>query len=794
MPAALRHLSVVDNTFFVSNVEMQPSVPDWSFKVGEDTLPNDVRVPRPVMKDWIYLPFTLSRPRFEGPLFGRLAGRQDPFPVQQVGLGWQLDLQVQQSWRRLEVSLYDVIDKLLDASGGHHLTMDTSAFRLPSGFGYMRAHRDAHTARRQALRSRDAFLPLMAFVSFAIALPGNQGPDRIPLWYTKLVADGRVSVQWLEHLRNSQVADFRADRVGVYVDTMTLDVDMLYIDLYIRFNVPVWFSLRDGRTNFSETKWANRFMPTDSEILAAQENAAREAFFRSMPIVLDAEAPPPSFSLNAEAPSPSPPPSLYDDDPEARAEIAQRAAKVLEEFLETRRQKNKLWRASETEEQRIVRKAREANAERQAAPSTGGRTTVYEWSLEYGTLVRKPITRIEAQEVWSSYAHTQRRYDGFRDQWDLSEYFDWSAPSQQDLDDGYVGLGYDRVEEHKELKKHRAPFAEDLQLALQDRRVTSTDVSLGEYEDLLERLYYRYGFVDPVASRTRAPAIEDKEWTSTCRNLNALPQSSSVRVACRASIRDFVNGMLANPPSIPTELWDLDAQNHDLVRPTHNPEIVVSKKQSGDRLVYEIVHVAADTVTPWQLFVDDASTALECVRRKAGPSLRDVAKTLLKSGVPLGTWVHRSETVPSPQPGPEPSHFGLGWRPADHKFTSLDYASYEALRDEFLRQPHARAALLMGGIVWRIAIEVLGVDPGLAVPSAKAHHSGRVLEFSDSQLVDDVLSEKELDLICGVYDVYTGGFVRLLPSLCFANTSQAKDNKCRSRPGGLSRAHGRLVV
>jgi len=82
-------------------------------------------------------------------------------------------------------------------------------------------------------------------------------------------------------------------------------------------------------------------------------------------------------------------------------------------------------------------------------------------------------------------------------------------------------------------------------------------------------------------------------------------------------------------------------------------------------------------------------------------------------------------------------------------------------RDIYLKQPHCRAALLAGGIVWCLALESLGISPVLHGPSDLALNYGmRTSALDDSgqayTLYDDTLTEAETDLICGVYKIYTG--------------------------------------
>ena len=84
-------------------------------------------------------------------------------------------------------------------------------------------------------------------------------------------------------------------------------------------------------------------------------------------------------------------------------------------------------------------------------------------------------------------------------------------------------------------------------------------------------------------------------------------------------------------------------------------------------------------------------------------------------------------------------------------------------------QAHQWAALLEGGIVWRIAIHSLQfpTDSELLVtqgPSEDAFSQGRTIELDGRQLFDNTLWDDEKDLICGVYELETGTlpFLRLI--------------------------------
>jgi len=153
----------------------------------------------------------------------------------------------------------------------------------------------------------------------------------------------------------------------------------------------------------------------------------------------------------------------------------------------------------------------------------------------------------------------------------------------------------------------------------------------------------------------------------------------------------------------------------------------------------------------WVIVVD-AATALQCVRAPWGPTTQRLACHLLARGISFHTFlpVHPASTHQTPN---IPTTQGLGGRAPGYRPDALEYKEYERKREEFLRGPRGRAALMSGGIVWRLAVDSLGLnhDLVLAGPSEEAQHFG---PGQDALIVkDDQLTNEEYDLICGVYRV-----------------------------------------
>ncbi|KZP19820.1 hypothetical protein FIBSPDRAFT_743283 [Athelia psychrophila] len=98
---------------------------------------------------------------------------------------------------------------------------------------------------------------------------------------------------------------------------------------------------------------------------------------------------------------------------------------------------------------------------------------------------------------------------------------------------------------------------------------------------------------------------------------------------------------------------------------------------------------------------------------------------------------------------------GLGERSAGYNPDLLDYMGYERDRTHFLMSDRARAVMEEGGIVWRLGIEHLNYDDVVGGPVDVA---AGLYERFDGEPVggwDDKLTDHELDLMCGVYKIFT---------------------------------------
>jgi hypothetical protein len=141
-------------------------------------------------------------------------------------------------------------------------------------------------------------------------------------------------------------------------------------------------------------------------------------------------------------------------------------------------------------------------------------------------------------------------------------------------------------------------------------------------------------------------------------------------------------------------------------------------------------------------------------------NIHTVARTLINSGIPFRTLrplnraagVNCWPLIDFPIPI---------WFP-DYKFTTHDYAVYLRDRESLLLQPKGRTALLQGGIVWRLALDTVGMEVALEGPSSSVTDYRLGISFNSGDLEsgirywDDELTKDELIMLCGGYRFYTG--------------------------------------
>jgi hypothetical protein len=274
-------------------------------------------------------------------------------------------------------------------------------------------------------------------------------------------------------------------------------------------------------------------------------------------------------------------------------------------------------------------------------------------------------------------------------------------------------------------------------------------------------LYYRYGFSLSESPYSGIPASVKatrnlRSWTEVCRAVGGQHLESSP-VVDKNAIQDFLSilaGCVDPYKDVPGKYWDLSPLGQNSIVDLTRVFISIEEKQFTNGTQY-IIHprlLHPSRNTPWLLSVDPM-TALECIRRGLGPHTIDIANFLISRGVHFRALQHIPNSPNSEQPPVRPQRQYLGHRSVDYQFDLADFAGYEELRDCFLRsQSHGPLALREGGIIARLAREVLTNSSALSGPTSEALSGQRARFVCNDQIyVDDEFLESELGLICGTY-------------------------------------------
>ena len=364
--------------------------------------------------------------------------------------------------------------------------------------------------------------------------------------------------------------------------------------------------------------------------------------------------------------------------------------------------------------------------------------------------------------MWDEFTPNQRLYDGFSNQWDLSTAL---APSEEAGDDDDDG-GYEDLF-RPDLEFAHLPDVPEAPLPVEPIQEHSTSDDLlrvyrvdsepshaaDGYElfvNMEEIPSSRFGFTAPlVPAQYGAPlrpdfyarSLGDEQWPGRNHVKYALLPVMLAYLATAKSLEE-----------VPQELLDLRQDHSDI---SGLWAVIIEEKTLNSERFYLVRprDVSEDTQSP-HILLKSAATALQVVRM-GWESGQEIVFHLLLRGVEFRLCRQGSLRA-------APSHrrysTGLGVRPAGYKPTELDYLAYRTRHDDFLASRRGRAARFAGGIIGRLARDIVLDDIACLGPSDEVFESGVRLWDGQRQTVswDDDLTLEEIDLICGVYHVETG--------------------------------------
>jgi hypothetical protein len=217
------------------------------------------------------------------------------------------------------------------------------------------------------------------------------------------------------------------------------------------------------------------------------------------------------------------------------------------------------------------------------------------------------------------------------------------------------------------------------------------------------------------------------------------------------AVVDLYNFVIANgkrPIAFPP-LWDYDPAFRNVI--SHHGKFQYYRAHANLHLIGV---TGSQLHSQWYLLALRNATTVLQVFRSDVETHGDITRLLVDQGIEFSTVKCLTR---EPKDTVKRKSIGLGRREAEHKFDVIEYLAYEKAKNDILASSIGRAALMDGGIVWRLAKDVVKSRAVLRGPSGLAKTQGAVMGHLGSYvLVDDRLQAADEDIICGVYHVSQG--------------------------------------
>jgi hypothetical protein len=699
-----------------------------------------------------YFSFVPLRPSFDGLIFECLRDVVSEIgPVESGRFG--LSARKIKHWLEIEDSLI-VVSRLLN--DGFFTRVRPGLTPIPASIlGFKKTYGTLRSARLCITASRDWFLMWMSLVSSKIADIETYRGD----WFSYLV--GKECPQdWLSALQSSMICDFswHCPRVGTFLNIQNPDPQQPSVEWFYSWDIPVWYCPSHINPKFGHLQPPPHILQVATTFLSkAPSPSGTPPFPRAQ------------FSPRAESPprAPSPSPTEYSGREYEKKQKAYVATKPWEAFFASRELKRHMLLANETSIQRQTRINRESKP-----PTTSADVFLWEWSADGAIeLVRTRVSKKEREDILGSYSKHQCKYDAVFNTWDVCDYFGPDELEPDSDEDDFSGGGdigndvdvgpnidHDTVEAF--IDERVGQCTRQFLLAVAPASDQGPEVDLThEAIDVFKYMSYFYGFVPPLPiPQADLIPVAQKDWDECLKSVGLQAGTHPPPLGLTRPIVDFIRRLQGGGPQDCE--WDILPGNR---QPLNRETIAKSfRKLNGGLFVVDGSLLSDGNSTDWKIAVTTSVNALYTLRYilqlSKYPSSGALARHLAEEGITFYT-ILRLDSLPS---SVDLNAFKtrIPRRGTNYSFTPADFASYIAERKQLLATPRARAAILQGGIVGRLAKEHLEVDSVMFGPSSSvtAHRLGCSVEDAGITYWDDGLSDDELAVICGLYCCYTGMF------------------------------------
>ena len=385
-------------------------------------------------------------PRFDRPLHA-LQSPGDTYQIVKTESGWVIADHIVKRLQLLENNLCYLANTLA-AKTDASIPLECEDFPRPSAYGYSGTHKTYKGARISAMRSRDAFFPLVAWCSFVMSSLHNAHELPALTRWEDILHQTNMPPNSIQEIKQSELVDFSPGypRAGIFVDYNDGKYEFLARAM-VRRNIPVCFFW--GNSLPPVPPILRLYYPTSTEVVAAFEVEKQR-----LAAVQQAEAVKPQVHQSGQSymrefssgdgqtmPPSSQPRGWNEPDPlngqlprETWKEYFARMDKIREKVI-----------AKESERSRQQRLDREkANSKRRLLGRKAPPVFRWEEDETTGQLVRKRVDRSEVEDL-SDIPDSHWRYNSITNEFDICAKFDPDAKEvysdyEDDIDAYEIGF------------------------------------------------------------------------------------------------------------------------------------------------------------------------------------------------------------------------------------------------------------------------------------------------------------------------------------------------------------------
>ncbi|KAG2124392.1 uncharacterized protein EDB93DRAFT_1110660, partial [Suillus bovinus] len=605
------YLKEVDSILFsaTQSVCPFPSQVKADFR-HEDPDPDDLFQLRFQLSRYIQIAATPddSELQYTGPLFQRLAAIR----IVTVGTTYSLSAEQQTSWKWLENTLHHAASIL---SIDSLLPMDFSMLPLPSSYGYLRYHKKHSHALRCAQKSRLAFHSLIGLVNLfygraLVRFENSSSSDpRRPLPPPEVLVQSGLSNSHVCDIIDALKPEMLGRCVGVVLDPRSSEFGILYPYLN-RIRVPVWVQIGSAKGIFN-TKSLNH--PLFQIAIPTREEELRVRAMVNQAMADDVKP----------SPSNPDPDSLHRWD----ALVEDRKAK-LEEFLS---------RASNAIKERVKKRLQDAASF--IIPTQRDGTRFFMWYRSKQGRFRGELDYEDAKKEFASRRKGHFVYDEISNQWDICSLFDKDeVPTHDDTEFEHPLPEVDPTPVPLLREPPTLPSDHnEVGRSIVHKSVIGQDILLGT--SLEEVLFSRYGLICHTQSEIQSASdflnIQESQIVDTY-TVRKYIMEAGLRLdkpSNEFAIRYFISSLVLElePPSV---LWDLHPNDAGELL-TRNEYFKIERVKDSIIPGYLMLPIIPKYARTWNLFVHNATSVVQCIREKWGPSLEDVILCLFERGIPF---------------------------------------------------------------------------------------------------------------------------------------------------------------